>query len=67
MAMACAGGRLGRTGHSAPSRAHRDLSGEEARITVRAPYSVFYDIAEGKITALRAYFPILALVQQLQP
>jgi steroid delta-isomerase-like uncharacterized protein len=33
---------------------------------VRLPYSVFYDISAGKIDALRAYFPILALVQQLR-
>jgi predicted ester cyclase len=33
---------------------------------VRLPYAVFYDLAGGRITALRAYFPILALVQQLQ-
>ena len=33
---------------------------------VRLPYSVFYDISDGKIDALRAYFPITALVQQLQ-
>jgi predicted ester cyclase len=33
---------------------------------VRLPYAVVYDLADGKITALRAYFPILALMQQLQ-
>ena len=33
---------------------------------MRLPYTVFYDISEGKIDALRAYFPILALVQQLR-
>jgi steroid delta-isomerase-like uncharacterized protein len=33
---------------------------------VRLPYSVFYDIADGKITALRAYFPITSAVQQLR-
>lgn len=33
---------------------------------VRLPYSVFYDVAGGKIVALRAYFPITALVQQLR-
>ena len=33
---------------------------------VRLPYAVAYDIADGKITALRAYFPITALVQQLR-
>jgi steroid delta-isomerase-like uncharacterized protein len=32
---------------------------------VRLPYSVFYDVAGGRIVALRAYFPITALVQQL--
>jgi len=33
---------------------------------VRLPYSVFYDVSDGKIGALRAYFPIAALVQQLK-
>jgi steroid delta-isomerase-like uncharacterized protein len=33
---------------------------------VRLPYSVGYDISDGKIEALRAYFPITALVQQLR-
>jgi steroid delta-isomerase-like uncharacterized protein len=33
---------------------------------VRLPYCVFYDVAAGRITALRAYFPIGALVQQLR-
>lgn len=32
---------------------------------VRVPYTVCYDISAGKIDALRAYFPILALVQRL--
>jgi steroid delta-isomerase-like uncharacterized protein len=33
---------------------------------VRLPYCMFYDIAGSKIIALRAYFPINALVQQLR-
>ena len=33
--------------------------------SVRLPYAVFYDVANGVIVALRAYFPITALVQQL--
>lgn len=34
---------------------------------VRMPYTVFYDIsADDKITALRAYFPVSALIAQLQ-
>jgi predicted ester cyclase len=33
---------------------------------VRMPYSVFYDISADKITALRAYFPVSALIAQLQ-
>jgi steroid delta-isomerase-like uncharacterized protein len=33
---------------------------------VRLPYSVFYDVSGGKIDALRAYFPITTLVQQLR-
>jgi steroid delta-isomerase-like uncharacterized protein len=32
---------------------------------VRVPYAMFYKVADGKITELRSYFPILALVQQL--
>jgi steroid delta-isomerase-like uncharacterized protein len=34
--------------------------------TVRLPYAVSYDITAGKIQALRAYFPVLALIQQLK-
>ena len=33
--------------------------------TVRLPYSVFYGIANQKIAALRAYFPVMALSRQL--
>ena len=33
---------------------------------VRLPYACVYDLPDGKITALRAYFPIVALIQQLQ-
>ena len=33
---------------------------------VRLPYSVVYDVSDGKIDALRAYFPIMALVHQLK-
>jgi ketosteroid isomerase-like protein len=33
--------------------------------TVRQPYCVSYDVAGGAITALRAYFPMAALVAQL--
>ena len=33
--------------------------------TVRLPYAVFYEVADEVIVALRAYFPITALVQQL--
>jgi predicted ester cyclase len=35
-------------------------------VSVRLPYSVFYEISAGKIDSLRVYFPILALVQQLR-
>ena len=35
------------------------------RAAVRLPYSVFYDVSGGKIVALRAYFPVTALVHQL--
>lgn len=33
---------------------------------VRIPYAVFYDVSGGRITALRAYFPITVLLQRLQ-
>ncbi|HEY3557024.1 MAG TPA: ester cyclase [Kribbella sp.] len=33
---------------------------------VRMPYTVFYDIDGAKITALRAYFPMAAMIQELQ-
>ena len=33
---------------------------------VRMPYAVFYDIDGGTITALRAYFPMAALIGRLQ-
>lgn len=33
---------------------------------VRLPYAVSYDISGAKIQALRAYFPILSLIQQLK-
>ncbi|MDX6248987.1 MAG: hypothetical protein QOF10_2347 [Kribbellaceae bacterium] len=36
------------------------------RAAVRLPYAMSYDISDGKISALRAYFPIMALVQQLR-
>jgi steroid delta-isomerase-like uncharacterized protein len=32
---------------------------------VRLPYAMFYDVADGAIVALRAYFPMTAMVQQL--
>ena len=35
-------------------------------LEVRLPYSVFYDVDDGQITALRAYFPIGTLVARLQ-
>ena len=39
------------------------LAATEAR--VRLPYCVGYDVQGGKITALRAYFPVMALRQLL--
>ena len=33
--------------------------------SVRLPYAVSYDISGGKIDALRAYFPVTALMHQL--
>ena len=32
---------------------------------VRVPYSVIYDLREDKISALRIYFPMSTLIQQL--
>jgi len=34
--------------------------------TVRLPYTVFYDVDGDRITALRAYFPMSALIHELQ-
>ena len=34
--------------------------------TVRVPYSVFYEIADGRIRTLRAYLPMEQIVGQLQ-
>ena len=33
---------------------------------VRLPYSVFYAVSGDVITELRAYFPVLALVERLE-
>jgi steroid delta-isomerase-like uncharacterized protein len=33
---------------------------------VRLPYAVVYDVSDGRIDQLRAYFPIMVLVQQLK-
>src|SRR3954453_10815448 len=33
---------------------------------VRLPYCMFYDVADGKIVALRAYFPMTMLLQKLR-
>jgi ketosteroid isomerase-like protein len=33
--------------------------------SVRVPYSVFYDVADGKITSLRIYMPMDVLVSQI--
>ena len=38
----------------------------ETSAAVRLPYAVGYDVSAGKIDALRAYFPLMALVQQLR-
>jgi predicted ester cyclase len=35
--------------------------------SVRVPYCVVYELVDEKITALHAYFPIMALAQQLRP
>ena len=34
--------------------------------SVRMPYAVAYDISDGQISALRAYFPIQGLVEKLR-
>jgi predicted ester cyclase len=33
---------------------------------VRLPYAVFYELEGGKISELRAYFPITAMIEQLK-
>ena len=33
---------------------------------VRLPYAIFYDVADGAITALRSHFPVGELVRQLR-
>ena len=44
-----------------------EFAGVEATgADVRLPYSVFYELEAGKITALRAYLPITALLEQLK-
>ncbi|MEU8223020.1 nuclear transport factor 2 family protein [Kribbella sp. NPDC048915] len=36
-------------------------------VTIQSPYSIFFDVDDdGRITALRAYFPMIAIVQELQ-
>jgi predicted ester cyclase len=43
-----------------------DFAGLSATgLQVRMPYSMAYDVVEGAITALRAYFPMTALRSQL--
>ena len=45
----------------------REFAGVEATGTqVRLPYSVFYELDDGRITALRAYIPLSSLVEQLR-
>jgi steroid delta-isomerase-like uncharacterized protein len=44
-----------------------EFAGVEATgAEVRLPYSMFYELDDGRITALRAYFPIASLVEQLE-
>ena len=44
-----------------------EFAGVEATgAEVRLPYSVFYELESGKIKALRAYFPITSLIEQLE-
>ena len=44
-----------------------EFAGVEATgAEVRLPYSVFYELESGKIRALRAYFPITSLIEQLK-
>lgn len=39
---------------------------EPAGGVVEAPYAVAYDLADGRITALRAYFPVRQVQEQLR-
>jgi len=44
-----------------------EFAGVEATgAEVRVPYSMFYEVRAGKITALRAYLPISSMVQELR-
>ena len=44
-----------------------EFAGVEAtEAEVRLPYSMFYEFEGGQITALRAYFPITSLIEQLR-
>ena len=44
-----------------------EFAGVEATgAEVRLPYSVFYELEAGRITALRAYLPITSLIEQLR-
>jgi ketosteroid isomerase-like protein len=55
---------LTRTGVAGLTRPHDGVPATGA--AVRLPYSMFYDVSDGKIIALRAYFPITALLHQLR-
>jgi hypothetical protein len=35
-------------------------------VALRVPYSVFYDVTDGGITALRAYMPLRQIIAELQ-
>ena len=39
--------------------------GQPTGRTVKVPYSVVYDLRDGQISALRIYFPMSLLVEQL--
>ena len=47
---------------SSSARMSGDFAGQPATgLQVRWPYSMAYDVVDGSITAIRAYFPMTAL------
>jgi len=60
-------GRRGRRGHPSFAGVHiAEFAGiQPAGREVRVPYSVIYDLRGDKISALRIYFPMSLLIEQL--